>query len=177
MRDILLQRPVLKRSENQEILEHWDGLRGGSAVPLRSSFRPANLPQHLPHMMMLEPNLPASADIRLFGTELVHRLGYDLTGQNMIDLYNNDRNHVALEFLSLVVEEQVVAVAYTNWTTPAGHKFTTENIWLPLVSEGGQVVRILGSLWELAPIDDDLVSLGDSLDEAERLADRKYYKF
>ena len=53
----------------------------------------------------------------------------------------------------------------------------TENIWLPLTSEEGKVSRILGSLWELAPIDDDMVSLGESLDEAEKLSERSYYKF
>ena len=84
---------------------------------------------------------------------------------------------MVLEFLSLVVEKQVVTVTYTTWTTPAGHKFMTENIWLPLTSEEGKVSRILGSLWELAPIDDDMVSLGESLDEAEKLSERSYYKF
>ncbi|WP_353561940.1 PAS domain-containing protein [Pyruvatibacter sp. HU-CL02332] len=177
MTQIMLQQPVLKKQENREILAHWDSLRGGSASPRRSSFSPMDLPRHLPHMIMLEPQLPARADIRIFGTELAHRLGYDLTGQNMVELYKSERNSLVLEFLSLVVEKQVVTVTYTTWTTPAGHKFMTENIWLPLTSEEGKVSRILGSLWELAPIDDDMVSLGESLDEAEKLSERSYYKF
>jgi hypothetical protein len=177
MADIVPHRPILKRPENTALLEHWEALRGDAVAPQRSSFRPMDVPRHLPHLIMLEPDLPAKADIRIFGTELAHRLGYDLTGQNLFDLYESDRVHVVNELVTLVVEEHLVAVGYTDWTSPAGHVFTTENVWLPLISEHGKVTRLLGSFWELTAIDADIVSLGDSLDKAEGLSDRKFYRF
>lgn len=177
MADIVPHRPILKRPENTALLEHWEALRGDAVAPRRASFHPMDMPRHLPHLMMLEPDLPARADIRLFGTELAYRLGYDLTGQDMFDLYDGDRVHVVKELVTLVVEQHVVAVGYTDWTSPAGHVFTTENVWFPLISESGEVTRLLGSMWELAPIDADVVSLGDTLDKAENLSDRKFYQF
>ena len=131
-----------------------------------------DVPRHLPRLIMLEPSLPGNAAIRIFGTELAHRLGYDLTGQDMFDLYDSDRVHLVKELVTLVVEKHVVAVGYTEWTTPAGHVFTTENVWFPLISDDGTVTRLLGSFWELSAIDADIVSLGDSLDKAENLGSR-----
>ena len=177
MADIVPHRPVLKRPENSALLAHWDALRGDAVAPQRSSFHPMDVPRHLPRLIMLEPDLPAKADIRIFGTELAHRLGYDLTGQDMFDLYDSERVHVVRELVTLVAEQHLVAVGYTDWTTPAGHVFTTENVWFPLICEDGKVTRLLGSLWEMTAIDADIVSLGDSLDKAENLADRKFYQF
>lgn len=171
------RKPDLERPENEQLLDYWDRARGGAVLPPRSRFRPMDLPRHLPHIIMLEPDLPRQANIRIFGTQLSHRLGYDLTGVDMLSLYQAERADEVLEMLTYIAEEHLVTVASSTWTTPSGYTFNTENVWLPLAADDGSVTRILGSIWETAPIDADVVGLGDSVADAQSRAMRAFYRF
>lgn len=177
MSDIQTIRPVLERPENQELLGHWEKIRGDAHVPLRTEFNPMHVPKHLPNLVVLEPSIPQSANVRIFGTELTRRLGLDLTGADLFSLYEGERAEEVVEMISCVVEHQAIAVAYSEWTTPSGHAFTTENMWMPLASQEGTVNRVLGSIWEVVKARADIDDLGGAVAPAQRLSKRYLYKF
>lgn len=168
--------PKLEMPQNQRLLAHWESLRKGGQLPLRTDFNPMVVPALLPNMMVLEPHLPATATVRSFGTELAHRLGMDLTGEDLLSLYSDDRQELAQELVHTIVDARVVAVASSEWTTPSGHTYETENLWLPLVSETGEIIRILGSLWEVHEVRADVDDLGGSIDDSQKLARRVFYR-
>ncbi len=79
--------------------------------------------------------------------------------------------------ISCVVEQRAVAVAYSEWTTPSGHSFTTENLWMPLASQAGPVNRVLGSVWEVVEARADVDDLGGALALAQLLSERSFNQF
>lgn len=170
-------RPDLERPENRELLGHWEKIRGDAPVPLRAQFNPMDVPRHLPNLIVLEPKVPDNASVRIFGTELARRLGFDLTGIDLFSMYDGQRAREVVDMISHVVEQQAIAVAYSEWTTPSGHTFTTENLWMPLASQEGPVNRVLGSVWEVVEARADVDDLGGALALAQLLSRRAYYKF
>ncbi|MGD1933595.1 MAG: PAS domain-containing protein [Candidatus Phaeomarinobacter sp.] len=177
MPDLKSSRPDLELPENRDLLAHWEALRGADAVPLRTKFNPMDKPKHLPNLIVLEPSIPDSANIRIFGTALARRLGLDLTGQNLFSLYEGERADQVVEMIACVVNQTAVAVAYSEWTTPSGNKFTTENMWMPLASQDGSINRVLGSIWDMKEPSADLDDLGGGVSQAQRLSRRSFYKF
>ena len=177
MPEIQNKKPTLRLRENEMLLDHWEALRGTASAPQRSAFNPMDLPGHLPRLVMLEPELPRRAVIRTFGTELARRLGVDLTGMDLFQAYGPGQDGDVRELVQCVSDRQAVAVAYSRWSTPSGHEFDTENLWLPFCSEDGAVTRILGSLWELEKPDTDIEDLGGSINTAQRLSERSFYRF
>jgi len=159
------------------LLAHWEELRGDAPVPPRSRFNPMTLPRHLPNLIVLEPEVPTKALIRIFGTELARRLGLDLTGADLFSLYQGDRAREVVEMIACVVEQNAVAVAYSEWSTPSGHVFSTENVWVPLASDTGTVNRVLGSIWEPTTSDVTIDDLGGAVAPAHRLSQRSFHKF
>lgn len=168
--------PDLSCPENRHVLEHWLGLRGGEAVPERTRFNPMQLPRILPRIIMLEPQGPESALIRTFGSELARRLGMDLTGIDLVSVYEGPRRRDVLELLHAVREERAIAVAYSEWTTPSGFRFVTENLWLPFAGGGGEVTRIMGALHEPDAPPEDMESLGGSVAASQSTTERRYYR-
>ncbi len=177
MSSIKSQKPDLILAANRALLAHWEKLRGDRRAPLRSDFNPMQVPSHLPHLIMLEPNLPESSIIRIFGTELVRRLGLDLTGHDIFSLYEGEEQDKVRELTHLVADEEAIALVYSSWNTPTGYSFKTENLWLPLASPDGNVTRILGCIWELEAFDDENLALGGSVAEALGVAERSFFQF
>lgn len=177
MPDIQEKRPDLERPENRELLEHWEKIRGEASVPLRTQFNPMDVPRHLPNLIVLEPLIPENANVRIFGTELARRLGFDLTGVDLFTLYSGEPAREVVDMISCVVEQRAVAVAYSEWTTPSGHSFTTENLWMPLASQAGPINRVLGSVWEVVEARADVDDLGGALALAQLLSERSFYQF
>ena len=175
--DIIDGRPALRLQQNRDLLAHWEKLRGTRRTPMRSDFNPMALPSYLPHLVMVEPKLPDEATIRIFGSELVHRLGMDLTGHNLLSLYSGEEQEKIFRLLCRLTEDQIVAQVYSSWKTPSGAAFETENLWLPLTAPDGTVTRLLGSIWELEAFKDENVALGGSVADALDLTERAFFRF
>ena len=168
--------PDLSCPENRAVLAHWMELRDCAPVPARERFNPMRLPRMLPHIIMLEPQGHESAIVRTFGTELARRLGLDLTGIDMVTMYQGPRRRDLMELLCMLRNQQVIAVAHTRWTTPNGHEFTTENLWLPFAGADGEVSRIMGALHEPQAPPANLDTLGGTFEDAQQSTERRYYR-
>lgn len=175
--DIHKTRPSPKIPQNEKLLAHWVALRGEARFPRRTQFNPMQVTDLLPQLVMLEPDLPDTATIRLFGTGLARRLGMDLSNANLLALYDEERQELLRELLNFLVEHHCVVIGHSEWATPSGHRFTTENLWLPLSDEHGKVIRVLGSLWETNVLLDANETLGGSVNTSQYLTERSYFSF
>lgn len=98
----LINDPLLRR-----LYQYWDRERGGQAMPLRDSVDPIKMRYILGHLALID----VAADrqhfrVRLHGTELVSRLGVDLTGKTIADLPSADLRRLAQRWFNAVVDRE-----------------------------------------------------------------------
>lgn len=168
--------PELACPENRAVLDYWLALRGDADMPPRDRFNPMRIGRHLPNVIMLEPQGPESAIVRTFGTELCRRLGVDLTGADLVQLYQGERRQGLRELIEGLTRARVISVAHSEWTTPSGHHFITENLWLPFAGADGSVTRMLGAIHEPQCAGVSLDALGGALDTAQQNLDRLFFR-
>ncbi|MBB4210122.1 PAS domain-containing protein [Rhodothalassium salexigens DSM 2132] len=82
---------MLQQPSNRWLLEHWLSLRpDGALVPPKSAFRPEAFVERrlLPYISVIELVDDSLAIVRLAGTALRERYGWETTGRNFYELYD-----------------------------------------------------------------------------------------
>ena len=131
----------------------------------------------LPYLVMLEPQGTDRAIVRVFGTALVRRLGFDLTGEDLIAIYEEPRRTNVSRLIATMLREKTVVVTFTEWMTPSGHSFETENLWLPLVDDSGRVNRIMISVREPVAPPACVDPIGDGVSSGSlTVSPERYYR-
>lgn len=70
-----------------QLYEYWDERRAGNAMPARSDIDPIHFPYALGYVLLVDVlRAPMRHRIRLHGTDLAWRAGYDMTGRMLDDL-------------------------------------------------------------------------------------------
>lgn len=69
-------------SHFREFIAYWQELRGDKPVPSRADFRPVRVRHLLPRMIIVERDEAGEFVVRLAGTEIVERLGEEITYRN-----------------------------------------------------------------------------------------------
>lgn len=79
-------RLVHKDETLSAIYNYWSGKRQGSQLPSRQAIDPAEIPELLPHLGLIdvEPNM-SGFRYRLIGTHMVNMFGRDFTGRSLGD--------------------------------------------------------------------------------------------
>lgn len=72
----------------QQLFRYWDGKRAGREMPARGDVDPLDLRFILGQLILVDvlPEKPPRFRIRLHGTELARRAGYELTGKMLDEL-------------------------------------------------------------------------------------------
>jgi hypothetical protein len=65
----------------RQVLEHWKQARGERAMPQRRQFDATTVPVHLLPNIVIAEIVGTRFRLRLVGTEIVNRLGYEPTGK------------------------------------------------------------------------------------------------
>ncbi len=78
-----------RSKEIQAFADFWEAKRGNRRAPPRSAIDPAEIPQHLPNVLLLDV-LDGGRDFRfrLVGTAVVRATGRDVTGRTFSDVYS-----------------------------------------------------------------------------------------
>lgn len=75
--DVEVGHPLLRR-----LYDYWDGKRAGRAMPARPDLDPVDIPELLPHLILLDVTYdPMRFRVRLYGTGVRDLRGTDLTGR------------------------------------------------------------------------------------------------
>lgn len=82
---VCFQSPILS-----QLYDYWDERRAGNAMPGRADIDPIHFPYALGYVMLVDVLQPLKYRIRLHGSDLAWRAGYDMTGRMLDELPVSD---------------------------------------------------------------------------------------
>ena len=157
---VRLTKSELTRANLRRLVDHWEGLRRGAALPGRQDVRPEDLSFVLSQVMLIDvvrPDGRAPADclfrFRLVGTRIEQAGHPGLQGHWAHELSPTPYRRLVLQAYREAVSEGQpnfyrVALDY------GGHQLRYERVTLPLAGDGRQVDTLLvGTDWD--PVNDE----------------------
>jgi len=156
---------ALRAAALHRLYHDWMDRRGDREFPSRSDFDPYALKYVLGNLALIDVLYdPLRFRFRLHPTNMVFRLGVDLTGKFIDEMA--DQRHV------LLAKEQFTEVVETRRPVVQSHHAveTDHRVWnceilvLPLSSEGSRIDMLMGCvIWdEVDPIRPSLSGIGGS---------------
>jgi len=132
-----IEDPRLRR-----LYEYWAAKKGDRRFPSRADIDPLEFGYVLGHILLLDVvHNPLRFRVRVHGTQMVMRVGYDMTGKFMDDLPINDyRRYVRKRCEGLVRDGEPLLVRHNRTLDDRTRRY--EAVWLPF-SEDGQSVSML----------------------------------
>ncbi|MFD2205911.1 PAS domain-containing protein [Kiloniella antarctica] len=130
----------IKNARNRQFFDYWQSLerKGGSVMPLKSSFVPEEVGHLLSHMIVYELISKDNIKIRLQGTAINERFGQDITGGNYLDYVEPERRDVASNAFWLMAEQPCGIIATLEHALSSGRKITVESIGFPFENDRGE---------------------------------------
>lgn len=135
------------------LYRYWVERKGARRFPGRPDIDPLDFPYLLGNIMLLDvvASNPPRFRVRLHGSNMVMRAGYDLTGKLLDDLPIPEyRNYVIARCKGLVKTGAPLVVQHDR--VLGGQPQRYEALWLPLSSDGRTVTMLLCALVYLADI-------------------------
>lgn len=130
----------------------YDDARGDDLVPKRKDLDLRRLVRLLPDITILECEAPGVVTYRLMGTDVVERMGADLTGRNCLDFFKpEDRESNEKGFTIVIDVPCATFTLYDNHYT-SGVISKNESLMVPLIAEDGSM-QILGYHSAQRPVD------------------------
>lgn len=134
--------------DQREMLEYWNGIRHGRALPARGDFHPARVQKRLPFVSLVD----VSADctrfrFRLAGTGLRDSFGLELTGRFLDDIPLGDQRELWRTMYREVARTARPASGFTTLAWRGRPHVVQAWLRLPLCACGdgeGNVTTVLG---------------------------------
>lgn len=136
--------PDIKHPKLRQLYEYWDGKRAGRKMPSRADLDPLEMIFVIGNLILVDvlDETPARFRIRLHGTNLSRRAGYELTGKMLDEL-------PVTEFRTLA-RQSFTQVATTGELTCGkrdriidGRLARYETVIMPLSDDGNRVDRLI----------------------------------
>jgi hypothetical protein len=130
----------------QRLYEYWLAKKGQRRFPSRRDIDPIDFPYVLGHVMLVDVlRNPLRFQVRLHGTEMTAKAGYDLTGKFLEDHPVTEyRRYVMERCASLVRDGDPLLVRHDRALD--GKPRSYEAIWLPLSEDGQHVTKLLAAM-------------------------------
>ena len=127
----------------QRLYDYWDARRRDGRLPCRADVDPIEIPFVLGNVLLVEVlRSPMRFRIRLHGTHLVQRAGYDLTGRMTEELPNTEFRTLARKSFTQVAAEGTPLLSKRDREL-AGKSYRYESLMLPLANDGAEVDMLL----------------------------------
>lgn len=111
---------------------YWSSLpRAPGQAPQRRDFDPCALPSLLPHMLIHDLSEPAESRLRLVGTRIAERFGFDPTGRSYLSLVPEPRRPGALAALRAMADTPCAMRVVVEWGYVNGFRQEGESFGLP----------------------------------------------
>lgn len=129
-----------------QLYEYWLSRKGNRRFPARGDVDPLEFSYVLGHVLLLDVlNDPLRFRVRVHGTEMVRRAGYDLTGKFLDDLPIADYRDYVIDRCKYVVALGEPQLIHHNRILD-GKLRQYEALWLPLSEDGRSVSMLLCAL-------------------------------
>jgi len=133
------------------LFSYWLAKKGDRRCPSRGDIDPLDFAYVLGHVILFDViRDPLRFRVRVHGTEMVRRAGYDLTGKFLDDLPITDYRRYVRERCEGLVRHGEPLLVHHNRTLD-GRTRQYEALWLPLSDDGENVSMLLAALiydWE-----------------------------
>ncbi len=134
------------------LYNYWNRLRRGRPAPLRLEIEPKHIAPLLPETFIVECAEGGGFRFRLAGTRICEFLGRELRNADLIDLWETDKDRVALlALVRRIVTEGKVGYGLFEIQSASGRKANFEMTLLPLVHDGLLITRLLGTMSAVNP--------------------------
>ncbi len=125
------------------LFEHWQSLCAGRPMPARADFQPADIAFILGNVLLVDVlHDPLRFRVRLHGTNMVLRAGYDLTGRFIDQLPNAEFRKATEESFARVVEKREPR-AWSRKRMIGDRWMDYDTLMLPLSADGRRVDMLL----------------------------------
>ncbi|HUN51378.1 MAG TPA: PAS domain-containing protein, partial [Candidatus Sulfotelmatobacter sp.] len=126
--------------------EYWLAKRGERRLPARRDIDPLDFPYVLGNLMLVDVlRDPERFRVRLHGTNLVLRAGYDMTGKPLEELPRPEyRNYVLDRCRGLVVARAPLVLVHDRILDDRLSRY--EALWLPFADNGSDVDLLICAL-------------------------------
>ena len=128
------------------LYRYWVEKKGGRVLPSRREIDPLDFPYALGRIMLVEIlHDPPKFRVRLHGSEMVRRAGYDLTGKTLEDLPDSEyRSYVIGRCKKIVASGQPTFVRHDRVLDDRVWRY--DALWLPFSDDGTDVTMLLCAL-------------------------------
>lgn len=125
------------------LFAYWAAKRGTDDFIRREALVPRELVRLLPWLFIFEPK---SDDwrIRLIGTRLCGRLGADITGWALAEVFDRQSAENLVRMFNTIVSERDPKVLKGDYIEQERATATTEAVLLPMLARDGHTMHILG---------------------------------
>jgi len=126
---------------------YWEQKRAGRTLPDRADIDPVEMPPRLlPYLFIVEyANISARWRYRLMGTEMVERLGADLTGRYLDEALGGRYCNYLVPLNAEVRRRRQPIYTESTLTGADGGVLLTRRMLVPLANGGEEVAMILGA--------------------------------
>src|SRR5580704_11254146 len=131
----------------QQLYEYWEAKRGARNMPARADIDPLDMMFVIGNIILVDvlAETPLRFRVRLHGTNLVQRVGYELTGKMLDELPQTEFRKLAQESFTRVVTSAEPVAGKRDRVIDA--RFARyETIIMPLSGDGELVDRLLVGL-------------------------------
>src|SRR5215469_14537780 len=144
-----IQQPAaadMRDARLRRLYEYWLEKKGPRRFPSRREIDPIDFSYVLGHIILVDVlRDPLRFRVRVHGTEMVAKAGYDLTGKFLDALPISDyRRYVLARCESLVRDGEPLLVWHDR--TLDGKTRRYEALWLPLSDDGQPVTMLLAAM-------------------------------
>ena len=134
---------------NKAFFDYWQSLAMVQRPPQKSAVNPAAIPKIISRLVIYERKAADTFLVRLMGTQVVNRIGVNLTGQNLLDFFCYAAKDEAQRDLNRIVNEPGGQFLMVTDRFNSGREAWVEILRLPLTDEEGKTRFIIGCTEEL----------------------------
>ncbi|WOF75746.1 PAS domain-containing protein [Parvibaculaceae bacterium PLY_AMNH_Bact1] len=132
----------LKTEGARKLLAYWDGQKGDGRLPATADLDLVDLAPILSKMVIYEHD-GNDFTVRFFGTEMVRRLGVDLTGTKTSIFIDQPFGKLIIDHLTQVIDGPAMQTLEYHSQTNEGPVLEIEHIMLPWANEKGEAQCVL----------------------------------
>lgn len=135
---------VAFENENASIFaEYWASLPKVDLIPMRASFDPADVRGILSSFEIHEMIGPGHIRVRLAGTSVTDRYGFEITGRNYLDIVHPSRREKVWRALSHIVNHPCAMIVYIRSVRASGLEVVSEAVGFPFRDEEGRANQVI----------------------------------
>ncbi len=136
----------MQNTTSQVLYQYWNDVRGTRLAPRRFEIEPARFSAILPETFVVECEEGAGHRFRLAGTRVSEKLGFELRGRALTELFDPQCHADIKPIVQAVTQQGAVGLIDVDMPTASGRTARFEIIILPLVHTNERLTRILGAI-------------------------------